>query len=73
MRLKAFRRGMQDYEYFHMLAERDGNRDRANALCRSVVKHNIDGVAWPEGKPHWSHDPEAFDKVRHQIGAILDK
>jgi len=73
IRLKAFRRSMQDYEYFHMLAERDGNRNRANALCRSVVKHNIDGVAWPKGKPHWSHDPEAFDKVRYQIGAILEK
>lgn len=41
MRLKAIRRGMQDYEYFYLLAKKDGRKDRALAYAARVVRNTI--------------------------------
>ena len=89
-RLKAIRRGLQDYEYFWLLAKADGGRDRAKYFTTRVVRNSLsqrlevkdfgDDVAGevPQrpvrgDKRHWSHDPEAFEKVRHRIGEILSR
>jgi len=42
MRLKAIRRGMQDYEYLYLLAKKDGNKARALAYSTRVVRGSID-------------------------------
>ena len=42
MRLKAIRRGMQDYEYLYLLAKKDGSRDRALRYSARVVRNSID-------------------------------
>lgn len=41
MRLKAYRRGMQDYEYFHLLAKADGKKDRAKGFSTLVVRNSM--------------------------------
>ena len=41
MRLKAFRRGMQDYEYLYLLSKKDRKTNRADKYAVSVVKNNI--------------------------------
>lgn len=41
MRLKSIRRGMQDYEYFWLLAESDGNRDRATYFSTLAVRKGM--------------------------------
>ncbi|MCD6365597.1 MAG: DUF4091 domain-containing protein [Planctomycetes bacterium] len=41
VRLKAFRRGLQDYEYFHLLAQRDGDDKRAKAFSTRVVRNSL--------------------------------
>jgi len=70
IRLKAHRRGLQDYEYFHLLkAAKLG--ERADALVDSIL-HTV-----PFGKRNytntaiWRHDPEAWDAARIQAGRLL--
>ena len=88
MRLKAFRRGMQDYEYLYHLASKDGNRNRvarysapavAGALNDRLLQTGLGDDAVGEkarmqmagdGR-HWSHDPAAFEKARHEIGIAI--
>ena len=41
MRLKAFRRGMQDYEYLYLLAIKDGDKNRAKHFSSQVVKNAL--------------------------------
>ena len=41
MRLKAFRRGIQDYEYLYLLTKKDGNKKRARRFSSQVVKNAL--------------------------------
>jgi hypothetical protein len=43
MRLKAYRRGMQDYEYLHAVATKDGKDGRAMAFAARVVSKPMTG------------------------------
>jgi hypothetical protein len=43
IRMKAIRRGLQDYEYFYLLAKKDGNKTRADSFARKVVKNSMSG------------------------------
>ena len=90
VRLKAIRRGMQDYEYLWLLAKADGRKDRAKYFSTRVVRNSLgqrvdvkdfgDDVTGEVSRSpvrgdqrHWSHHPEAFEKVRHRIGEILGR
>lgn len=90
IRLKAIRRGMQDYEYFRLLAQADGRPDRARYFSTRVVRNSLsqrlevrdfgDDVAGDVARGpvrgdgrHWSHHPEAFEKVRYRMGEILSQ
>jgi hypothetical protein len=91
LRLKAFRRGAQDYEYFYLLAKKDGKPDRAKAHAARVVRGDINikldaksiqddevgEVAKTKlavgDKRHWSHNPEDYETLRYQVGALLEK
>ena len=70
VRLKAQRRGMQDYEYFWLLREA-GKGKVADALVDSVV------LVKPFGGPNyrnpniWKHNPEVWDEVRIKAGELL--
>lgn len=89
MRLKAYRRGMQDYEYLHAVAAKDGNDKRAMAFALRVATRPMTGsldmkdfqddaaneraIVKVEGGDLrcWPHHPEAFEKVRYEMGAYL--
>ena len=72
IRLKAQRRGMQDYEYFWLLKQA-GKGKQADKLVDSVI------LTYPFGPDNyrnpniWKHNPEAWDEVRIQAGELLNK
>jgi len=72
IRLKAHRRGFQDYEYFHLLREARLGRD-ADAMVNTIL------VAKPFGRSAvgniniWKHDPDAWEAVRLRAGKLLHK
>ena len=70
IRLKAHRRGFQDYEYFWLLKQA-GKGELADKLVDSIMHKK------PFGKPAigntelWKNNPEAWDAVRIKIGDML--
>ena len=70
IRLKAHRRGFQDYEYFWLLAEA-GRGDRADELVNSVVHGTPFGRASVGNTEIWKNDPEAWDAARIRAGELL--
>ncbi len=60
IRLKAIRDGIQDYEYAHILK---------NLGQLNVVNTNLLPIAgsWS----NWSHDPNALESARQQLGQLL--
>ena len=70
IRLKAHRRGFQDYEYFWLLSQA-GKGDQADRLVDSVI-HAVPFGASAKGKSEfWKNNPEAWDAVRIKIGEML--
>lgn len=73
IRLKALRRGSQDYEYFWLLSRTKEGEERARTAVDRIV-WQLDGrdmdYAWGAAKM-WSHDAELWEKVRMEIGARL--
>jgi hypothetical protein len=62
IRLKLIREGMEDYEYLALLARLDG-RQAADQYADRIVQ-----------KPYlWESRPEAFLKVRQELGEALDR
>lgn len=73
MRLKAMRGGLQDMEYLQLLAERDGNRNRADALLLKYYT-SWDRQAHQPLKPGSVRvGPEAPYQLRADILAALGK
>ena len=70
IRLKAHRRGMQDYEYFWLLREA-GKGTEADALVDSIITTIPFGRDNWENTDIWMHNPEAWDKVRIKAGELL--
>jgi hypothetical protein len=72
IRLKAQRRGLQDYEYFWLLARKAG-KQAADQMVNSIVYKR------PFGKPAmldieiWKNHPDEWDKVRIAVGERLAK
>jgi hypothetical protein len=73
IRLKAQRRGLQDYEYFWLLTERAGSREQADRLVNEIVYKR------PFGEPSmfdtniWKNDPEQWDRARIAAGDEIAK
>jgi len=72
MRLKAHRRGFQDYEYFWMLREAGRERE-ADETVNSVIHGVPFGKASVGNTNIWKNDPEAWEAARMKAGAMLDK
>jgi len=70
IRLKATRRGLQDYEYFWLLSQRDG-AVRADELVDSVVYKRPFGEKAIRDTEIWKNNPEEWDRVRLHVGARL--
>jgi len=72
-RMKALRRGLQDYEYFQMLRSLGGDPDPLVAsVVRSALneedpaKRHWEHPRW-ERHGDWSHDPADWDAVRAEV------
>jgi len=78
IRLKALRRGSQDYEYLRLLAEKMGNARTADEIAGGVLFRAMHEALKP-GQDYWqprqrdsrSHDPEQWDKARRQLAELL--
>jgi hypothetical protein len=62
IRLKAIRDGIQDYEYAQMLKNL-GQAPFVNSILLPIA------TSWSD----WSHDPEALEGVRQQLGLQLNQ
>ena len=71
IRLKAMRRGLQDYEYFWLLAERTGKRGAADELVNTIVYKRPFGPAAMRDTEIWKNDPNEWDRARDVAGERL--
>jgi hypothetical protein len=69
LRMKAYRRGLQDFEYAWLLAQA-GKRDVADAIVRRVVPAALAEARNP-GEPPWSSDPNDWYRMREELAAAL--
>lgn len=70
IRLKAQRRGFQDYEYFRLL-EQAGSAEEADGIVNSIVRATPFGEASIGNTEIWRNDPEAWDAARVRAGERL--
>jgi len=70
IRLKAQRRGFQDYEYFWLL-QQGGRGEDADRLVNSVVHTMPFGEAAIGNVEIWRNDPAAWDAARIEAGRLL--
>ncbi len=78
IRLKMIRRGLQDYEYFWLLTERnkDGGK-AADKIVDRIVKRALREAAafWPDMKDdpnNWSHRPEEWYNARIELANLIE-
>ena len=70
IRLKAQRRGLQDFEYFWLLAQKNG-RAGADALVDRIVYKRPFGRQAMLDTEIWKNDPEEWDRTRNAAGELL--
>jgi hypothetical protein len=73
IRLKQARRGMQDYEYLWLAAER-GHRAQADAIARRLVPralHEAGPLGRQGGRGAWARDPRAWAAARRELAALV--
>jgi hypothetical protein len=69
--LKAQRRGLQDYEYFWLLAQKTGSKHAADELVNSIVYKRPFGKNALLDIEIWRNNPEEWDKKRIAAGEQL--
>jgi len=80
IRLKALRRGSQDYEYMRLLAEKTGDPRAVDEAVNSVLFRAMHEALKP-GQDYWkererdsrSHDPEQWDNARRSLAERILK
>jgi hypothetical protein len=72
IRLKQLRRGSQDYEYFRLLSQKDGGRQKADTIVNGLLNQAL-GIEGDWGSPGmWRHNPEDWDRARIQAGDLIE-
>jgi hypothetical protein len=71
IRLKAQRRGLQDFEYFWLLAEKTGSREAADRLVNRVIYKAPFGRGAMLDTEIWRHHPGEWDRARREAGEML--
>jgi len=72
IRLKNMRDGVEEYEYFRLLAALDGNRDRVDKVVDRIINR-------PFGKGSlgdldvWNHNPKDWDEARIEVGKLIEE
>ncbi len=78
IRLKAIRRGSQDYEYMRLLAERTGGLKAVDPIVNGVLFRAMHEALKP-GQDYWkprepdsrSHDPQQWDHARRKLAELI--
>jgi hypothetical protein len=73
IRLKSQRRGLQDYEYFWLLAQKTGNRGASDKLVNGVIYKNPFGEAAMLDTEVWKNNPDEWEKARIAAGEQISK
>ncbi len=71
IRLKAQRRGLQDFEYFWLLTEKTGNREAADRLVNRVIYKAPFGRRALLDTKIWRNHPDEWDRAREEVAAQL--
>lgn len=69
IRLKALRRGMQDYEYAWLLESLGGDPD---ALIDGVIANALNHAPCSDCLGDWSHDADDWYQLRWDLAAAID-
>jgi len=74
IRLKQFRRGQQDGEYFY-LAKQAGFKAKVDQLLAPMISEALNKAAAAKRPSlgNWNHDPDAYEHVRLELGHMLSK
>ena len=70
IRLKALRRGLQDYEYFWLLRQYGRGGD-ADQLVYDIVHTTPFGAAAVGNREIWKNNPDHWDAARVRAGRLL--
>ena len=73
IRLKAQRRGLQDYEYFWLLAQKTGSKQAADEVVNRIIYKRPFGKVALLDTEIWKNNPDEWDKARIAIGERLAK
>ncbi len=68
IRLKILRRGAQDYEYFWLLSQQPGGRERASEIVDSIIMEPA-GHSGEFG--YWKRNSEEWERARHKAGDLI--
>jgi hypothetical protein len=71
IRLKAQRRGLQDYEYFWLLSEKTGSQAASDRLVNEVVYKKPFGRTAMLDIEIWRNDPHEWDRARTRAGELI--
>jgi len=71
IRLKAQRRGLQDYEYFWLLAQKTGTRGASDQLVNRIVYKKPFGAKAMLDTEIWKNNPDEWEASRIEAGMNL--
>jgi hypothetical protein len=71
IRLKAQRRGLQDYEYFWLLQQKTGGPDAADRIVNGIVYKNPFGPKALLDVEIWKNNPDDWERARIEAGAAI--
>lgn len=73
IRLKAQRRGLQDYEYFWLLARKSGSTEASDRLVNRVIYKNPFGAVAMLDTEIWKNDPALWEEARIEAGELIER
>ena len=71
IRLKAMRRGLQDFEYFRLLSLEEGGKAEADRLVNRVIYKQPFGPKAMRDTEIWKNNPDEWDRARQEAGEKL--
>jgi hypothetical protein len=71
IRLKAQRRGLQDYEYFWLLQQKTGSMETADAIVNRIVYKQPFGKQAMLDVEIWKNNPDDWERARMEAGERL--
>jgi len=72
LRLKAMRDGVEEYEYFRLLGELDGSRERVDAVVNRIIKEPF-GEKSIGNQDIWDYNPSKWDAAVIEVGGMIEK